>query len=114
MSDVYLTSRQYASLRGLAAGLTCEQIATRMRRSTATVYRDLEAMRHEFGCHTLSHLVDRAWRLGILNAETPLLAAETPLPEVRRTGEPPALIRQRRHDLDKALRGYRRPRREAA
>lgn len=77
---VWVTDRQYAILRGLASGLTIIQIAARMDRSTETVNRCLLRLRATFGAATNAQALDRAWRLGLLNAQTPPLAHERPLP----------------------------------
>src|SRR5690242_20682457 len=80
MSAVEFTEREYAVLRGLASGLSCDQIASRMRRNRMTIYRDIAAMRDKVGAECAEQLVDRAWRLGLLTAETPLLPHEKPMP----------------------------------
>lgn len=100
MSDrIELTNREYATLRGIASGLTVRQVAARMLRSEMTLYRDLEKLRHKLGADTNLQLVDRAWRVGVLDASTPLMPYEQPAPEPASVAVPPALIAERRRIL---------------
>lgn len=104
MTEITLTHREYAVLRGLASGLTQPQIARRMGRCTATVYRDIESLRAKVAANTMSHLIDRAWRLGILTATDTPMPHEKPLPSVRLV-DPPEVIARRQRDLNEALNG---------
>lgn len=104
-----LTAREYAILRGLASGLSMDQIAGRMSRSVATIYRDVDRLRGKLGAATIPQLIDRAWRVGVLCPTTELLPHEKPLPAPISIAYPPAVIRERRRVLAEALQGYRRP-----
>lgn len=110
---IELTNREYAILRGLASGLSTAQIATRMGRGVDTIYRDTARLQAKLAADTVPQVVDRAWRLGVLNTATPLLPHEKPLPTPDRITDPPALIRERRRILADSLTGYQ-PRRKAA
>lgn len=102
---VELTNREYAIMRGLASGLTQEQLAVRLGRSLATVARAMGELKRKLGAATVPQIVDRAWRLGLLQRETPLLPHEQPIAPGR-VVYPAAVIRERRRVLDEALHGH--------
>lgn len=104
--EIELTDREYQILRDLAGGLTAEQIAKRLHFHRSTIHRVSVEVMGKLGAQSLPHAVDRAWRLGILGRDEPMLPQEKPLPPV--TYDPQEVIRRRREVLNDALRGYRR------
>lgn len=52
-----LTAREIEVLRYVAQGLTADEIATRIKRSTATVRNHLESLRAKLGARNACHAV---------------------------------------------------------
>lgn len=111
---VELTDREYALLRGFAAGRTRSQIARDLGRAPSTVDASVRHLLHKLGAATEAQAVDRGHRLGLLG-DRAVLGDDVAEPQpVTRVTYAPAVIRERRRVLDEALRGYRPSRRAAA
>lgn len=112
---IELTDREYALLRGFAAGQTRSQIARSLGRAPSTMDASVRRLFVKLGAATEAQAVDRGHRLGLLGDEAVLGCdiaepQSQPLPRVMYA---PAVIRERRRVLDEALRGNL-PRRRAA
>lgn len=111
---IELTEREYALLRGFAAGQTRSQIARQLGRAPSTVDASVRRLFVKLGAVTEAQAVDRAHRLGLLG-ERAVLGDDIAEPEaLPRVTYAPAVIRERRRVLDEALRDYKRPDRTAA
>lgn len=94
MGQIELTEREHALLHGLAAGFTPAQIARQLRRAPATIYPAVRTLLTKLGAATEAHAVARAYQTGLL---------KLPPPPTPRQLDHPAIIAQRRRELDDAL-----------
>lgn len=65
------TRREIDVLRGLADGLTCEQIGKRLFIAGCTVKTHTARLRQMLGAATTAHLVAIAYQMGMLRADPP-------------------------------------------
>lgn len=64
--DAPVTRRELQILRGLAEGMTTEELAQELAVSSATVRSHVQNLRHKFDAKTRAAVVARAMRLGLL------------------------------------------------
>lgn len=92
-----LTEREYAILRGFAAGRTRAQIARELRRAPATLEASVRRLFAKLDAANEAHAVDIGHRQGLLGDPRPVSAQPTAL--IRRVWDNADVIARRRRVL---------------